>query len=49
MSPVGFAEIRLRNDTAGSRDVRVSEIVKMPTDLLSTVGHRVGRTSARVC
>ena len=38
MSPVGFAEIRLRNETAGSRDVRVSEVVKMPTDLLATVG-----------
>lgn len=38
VSPVGFAEIRLRDDASGARDVRVSEIVKMPTDLLSTVG-----------
>ncbi len=38
VSPVGFAEIRLRNDAPGAHDVRVSEIVKMPTDLLSTVG-----------
>ncbi len=38
VSPVGFAEIRLRDDAPGSHDVRVSEIVKMPSDLLSTVG-----------
>ena len=37
-SPVGFAEVRLRDDASGARDVRVSEIIKMPTDLLSTVG-----------
>ncbi|MGZ6965216.1 MAG: alpha-(1-_3)-arabinofuranosyltransferase domain-containing protein [Acidimicrobiia bacterium] len=38
VSPVGFAEIRLRDDAPGSKDVRISEIVKMPSDLLSTVG-----------
>ncbi len=38
VSPVGFAEIRLHDDAPGSRNVRVSEVVKMPSDLLSTVG-----------
>jgi len=38
VSPVGFAEIRIRDDEPGARNVRVSEIVKMPADLLSTVG-----------
>jgi hypothetical protein len=38
VSPVGFAEIRIRDDEPGARNVRVSEIVSMPTDLLSTVG-----------
>jgi hypothetical protein len=38
VSPVGFAEIRLRGDEAGSRPVRVSEVVKMPSDLLDTLG-----------
>ncbi len=38
VSPVGFTEIRLRDDRPGARDVRVGEIVMMPSDLLSTVG-----------
>jgi hypothetical protein len=38
VSPVGFAEIRVRDDAPGSRPVRVREVVQMPTDLLSTVG-----------
>ena len=38
VSPVGFAEIRLRDDEAGARPVRVSEVVKMPSDLLDTLG-----------
>lgn len=38
VSPVGFAEIRLRDDAAGAKPVRAGEIVQMPTDLLSTVG-----------
>ncbi len=35
---MGFAEIRMRDDAPGAQDVKVSEIIKMPTDLLSTVG-----------
>ncbi len=35
---VGFAEIRLRDDAPGARDVRADEIVRMPTDLVDTVG-----------
>ena len=38
VSPVGFAEIRLRDDQPGARPVRVREIVQMPTDLLRAVG-----------
>ncbi len=38
VSPVGFAEIRLRGDGPGARPVRVQEITKMPSDLLSAVG-----------
>ncbi len=38
MSPVGFAEIRLRDDGPGAHTVRVSEVVKMPSDLLGTLG-----------
>ncbi len=38
LSPVGFAEVRLRDSRAGSTDVRVAEIVRMPTDLLQAVG-----------
>ena len=38
LSPVGFAEIRLRDDAAGSRPVRVREVVRMPTDLLRVAG-----------
>jgi hypothetical protein len=38
MSPVGFAEIRLRDDAAGARTVRVREVVRMPGDLLRVAG-----------
>jgi hypothetical protein len=38
VSPVGFAEVRLRDGRAGSEPVRVTEVVKMPSDLLDTVG-----------
>ena len=31
---VGFAEIRLRDDAPGATDVRVDEVVRMPTDLV---------------
>ncbi len=34
---VGFAEIRLRDDTR-SRDVRMHEVVQMPTDLVAALG-----------
>ena len=42
---VGFAEIRVRDDARGATDVRVDEIVRMPTDLVrhaprSTVAER---------
>jgi hypothetical protein len=37
---VGFAEIRLRDDAPGAQDVRVSEIVRMPTDLVDAAGAR---------
>ncbi|MFI5053312.1 MAG: alpha-(1-_3)-arabinofuranosyltransferase family protein, partial [Acidimicrobiia bacterium] len=37
---VGFGEIRLRDDAPGATDVRVDEIVRMPTDLVDTVGNR---------
>jgi arabinofuranan 3-O-arabinosyltransferase len=35
---VGFAEIRLRDDAPGATDVRVDEIVRMPTDMVDTIG-----------
>ena len=42
---VGFAQIRVRDDAPGATDVRVDEIVRMPTDLVrhaprSTVAER---------
>ncbi len=37
-SNVGFAEIRLRDDAPGSKDLQVDEYIRMPTDLLHTVG-----------
>lgn len=37
-SNVGFAEIRLRDDRPGATDVRVDEIIRMPTDLLAAAG-----------
>ncbi len=37
---VGFAEIRVRDNTPGATDVRVDEIVRMPTDLVDTVGSK---------
>ena len=35
---VGFAEIRLRDDVPGAHDVRSTEIVRMPTDLVDAAG-----------
>ena len=35
---VGFAEIGVHDDVAGAQDVHVDEIVRMPTDLVDTVG-----------
>jgi hypothetical protein len=37
---VGFAEIRLRDDTPGAHDVHADEIVRMPTDLVDAAGVR---------
>ena len=37
-SNVGFAEIRVRDDAAGSKDLRVRETVRMPTDLVDAAG-----------
>ncbi len=37
---VGFAEIRVRDDAPGATDVRVDEIVRMPTDLVRAAGSR---------
>lgn len=37
-SYVGFAEIRLRDDKPGSKDLKVDEYVRMPTDLLAAIG-----------
>ena len=38
VSPVGFGEIRLRDNRPGASPVRVREIVQLPSDLLSAVG-----------
>ncbi|HEX2551960.1 MAG TPA: alpha-(1-_3)-arabinofuranosyltransferase family protein, partial [Nocardioidaceae bacterium] len=38
LSPVGFGEIRLRDDAPGARPVVVREIERMPTDLLRAAG-----------
>jgi hypothetical protein len=35
---VGFAEVRVRDDAPGATDVHVDETVRMPTDLVDTVG-----------
>jgi hypothetical protein len=35
---VGFSEIRVRDDAPGAADVHVDEIVRMPTDLVDTLG-----------
>ena len=35
---VGFAEIRLRDDAPGAQDLRSTEIVRMPTDLVDAAG-----------
>ena len=43
--PVGFAEIRLR-DAHATHDVRVDEVVQMPSDLLDALGAVVERPSA---
>ena len=37
-SYVGLAEIRLRDDAPGSKDLQVDEYIRMPTDLLHAVG-----------
>ena len=34
---IGFAEVRVRDDATGN-PVRVSEVVRMPTDLLGATG-----------
>ena len=39
-SSVGFAEIRVGDDAAGSKPVRVQEVTRMPVDLLGTLGAR---------
>ena len=39
-SGVGFAEIRLHDDRTPSQDVRVDEVVRMPTDLVSAPAAR---------
>lgn len=38
VSAVGLAEVRMRADKAGSRDVGIDEVIRMPTDLLSATG-----------
>jgi arabinofuranan 3-O-arabinosyltransferase len=38
LSRVGFAEVRLAPNTPGAKDFKVREVVKLPTDLLSTAG-----------
>ena len=35
---MGFAEIRVRDDAPGAQDVRVDEVVRMPTDLVDAAG-----------
>jgi arabinofuranan 3-O-arabinosyltransferase len=35
---VGFSEIRLRDNAPGATDVRVDEVVRMPTDLTTVAG-----------
>jgi hypothetical protein len=35
---VGFAEIRVRDDAPGSKNLRVGETVRMPTDLVDAAG-----------
>jgi hypothetical protein len=37
-NPVGFAEIRVRDDRPGATDVRVDEVVRLPVDLVKGVG-----------
>ncbi len=34
LSPVGLAEVRMRDDTPGAKPVRVHEVIRMPTDLV---------------
>lgn len=40
VSGVGFAEIRIRDDKPGAKDVRVEEVVRMPVDLTNARGAR---------
>jgi arabinofuranan 3-O-arabinosyltransferase len=39
-SPVGFAEIRVRDDSPGAVDRTIDEVVRMPTDLVDSPGAR---------
>ena len=37
-NPVGFAEIGVRDNAPGAQDIRVDEIVRLPTDMVDTLG-----------
>jgi arabinofuranan 3-O-arabinosyltransferase len=37
-NPVGFNEVRLRDDTAGAKDVRADETMRLPDDMLHAYG-----------
>ena len=47
-NPVGFAEIGVHDDAPGAQDVRIDEIVRMPTDLVDAV-HARTRAAMRSC
>jgi arabinofuranan 3-O-arabinosyltransferase len=38
VSAVGFAEVGLRDDRPGATDVRIDEVIRMPSDLLDAAG-----------
>lgn len=40
---VGFAEIRYRDDAPGATEVRATEVVRMPTDLVDTARRQASR------
>ena len=40
---VGFAEIRVRDEVPGATDLRATEIVRMPTDLVDTAAGAAGQ------